>query len=116
MPGQLPPQRRRGEPPGRGRLTLRSAFLDEPLDDDDAGPSPRGDDELIALARRSGSFGPGGSPTSPPPTVVLKVILHGSWKGDHISGTDTFQAFDGSGHLLQSGSGTFTGTRITPGK
>lgn len=73
-----------------------------------------GDSRFVATFW-SGIFGPG-PPTGPPPTVVLKVIIHGSRKGDHITGTDTFQAFDGSGKLLQSGSGTFTGTRITPGK
>lgn len=74
-----------------------------------------GDSRFVATFW-SGMFGPGGSPTSPPPTVVLKVIIHGSRTGDHISGTFTDQAFDGFGHPFQSGSGTFTGTRITPGK
>jgi hypothetical protein len=68
------------------------------------------EDHRFVVTFWNGTFGPGGS------TVVIKVILHGRWNDDHISGTTDFQSFDASGHPGPSGSGTFQGTRIKPGE
>ncbi|HEY6379333.1 MAG TPA: hypothetical protein VI316_09145 [Candidatus Dormibacteraeota bacterium] len=48
------------------------------------------------------------------PVITIKIIVHGSWKGDHISGTFSLQIFG----LPQpeSANGTFQGTRIDAGE
>jgi hypothetical protein len=61
-------------------------------------------------------FGESQGPDPGSPVAVIKVILDGSWEDDQISGTFTFEVRDGSGKLLDSGSGTFSGTRLEPGK
>ena len=51
------------------------------------------------------------------PVFTVKVIVAGTWSGDQISGTFSFTVFDDTGAPApgQTGTGTFTGTRIKPG-
>ena len=72
----------------------------------------RTDDQRFVATFWSGVSG--GGPSSP--AFILKVILHGRLSHDHISGTSSFQAFDGAGNLIGSGSGTFQGNRIKAGE
>jgi hypothetical protein len=48
----------------------------------------------------------------------VKVTIDGTWNGDAISGTYAFSVLDpaGSGTVLVSGTGGFTGTRIVAGQ
>jgi hypothetical protein len=50
----------------------------------------------------------------PPPTgvAVVKVTGKGTVQDDHISGSYSFKVTDGSGTLLDSGTGSFRGSRI----
>ena len=49
---------------------------------------------------------------------TVKVTVDGTWHGDAITGTYTFSVLDpaGSGTVLVSGTGSFTGTRIVAGQ
>ena len=49
---------------------------------------------------------------------TVKVTVDGTWHGDAISGTYAFSVLDpaGSGTVIFSGTGSFTGTRIVAGQ
>lgn len=49
---------------------------------------------------------------------TVKVTVDGTWNGDAITGTYTFSVLDpaGSGTVIFSGTGSFTGTRIVAGQ
>jgi hypothetical protein len=68
-----------------------------------------GDHHFTATFWDGFSAGPTG------PNLTLKVIIKGTWEKDQISGTFTFALFAADGSPVQSGAGTFQGTRITAG-